>query len=223
MNDLITKSEACRLLGIQKRTLYKYLNRGYIKKVNHEHHIYLDKKDVLKFREALENPLPKTDAITVAKMNAQMREQEEDIKLIKRVLDLYNEPLELEDFSIHALYSAVTALEIETWDEGWEREWGELLVRFREEDFFQLERITGDDHPWKPFYKFLLVVQEIIRKREDKELNELYSAAREHFRKLILIWIEIKQSPKILDTLPKSEFGRWAITRLRERYSKRGS
>lgn len=220
MNDLITKSEACKLLGVQKRTLYKYLNRGYIKKVNHQNRIYLDKKDILKFRGALENPLPKTDAITVAKMNAQMREQEEDIKLIKRVLDLYNEPLELPDFSIHALYTAVCGLELDTWDEGWEKEWAELLIRFREEDFFQLEKITGDEHPWKPFYKFILVVQELIRKREDRELTELYNAAREHFRKLILIWLEIKQSPKELDTLPKSEFGRWVMARMREKYNK---
>ena len=217
---LITRTEAMKILGVQRRVLFKYMKRGYLRKVNHNSRLYLDRDDVLAFKEAQENPLSKPDAVILAKVCAQVREQQGEIDVIKRLLDLYNEPLNLEDFSINALYSAAIALDISTWDEGWENEWAELLVRFREEDLFQLERITGDEHPWKPFYKLIMVIQELLKAKNNKELNSLLDAAREHFRKLILIWIEIKNSPRMLDTLPRSEFGRFVMARLREKHSK---
>jgi hypothetical protein len=164
--------------------------------------------------------MKKMDSVMISKMQAQIREQQADIDTIKKVLDLYNEPLHLEDFSIKSLYNAAIALEIDTWEKGWEQEWAELLIRFREEDLFQLEKITEDRHPWKPFYKLIMVIQELLRVKENYELLELYNSAREHFRKLILIWLEIKNESSLLDKLPKSEFGKLAIIKLREKYKK---
>lgn len=193
--------------------------KGYLRKINYHKRLYLDKKDVLAFKRALHDPIKGPDAIILTKLQGQVREQQNDIDTIKRILDLYNEPLELEDFSIHALYKAASALDIPSWEEGWEKEWGELLIRFREEDLFQLEKITSDEHPWKPFYKLIMVIQELMLKQNKQEYIELYNSAREHFRKLILIWIEIKNSPKALDQLPKSEFGKAVLLQLRNKFS----
>lgn len=218
--ELISKEEACAMLNVKLRTLYKYLERGYLRKVNKKNRLFLVKKDVETLIVALKDPINVADKILISKLYAQIREQENDLNIIKRIMNLYYEPLELEDFSITALYRAAERLEISDWEDGWEDEWGTLILRMREEDLFQLEKITGDEHPWKPFYKLLLVTQEIFRKRGDYTYAEQYNAAREHLKKLITIWCEIKNKPKALEHLPKEEFGKWVVTRLRERYKK---
>lgn len=221
MDELISRTEACELLNVEMRTMFHYLNKGYLKKIERGRRTYLSKNDVLLFKKALEDPLINPDKLLLTKIYLQVQQQQLDIDTVKKLLDLYHEPLNLEDFSILALYNAATALDIQSWDENWEQDWLELLIRFREEDFFQLEKVTKDPHPWKPFYKLILVTQDILDKRGDKELVEKYTSVRERFKKLILIWCEIKNSPRALVTLPAKEFGKHFIARLIKKYSKK--
>lgn len=218
--QLISRTQACEILGVKERTIYNYLQKGYLKKVSKKKRIYLVKQDVENFKKSLEAPLPAPDRLMITKLYAEVRQQQKDIELIQKVLNLHHEPLNLPDFSMLALYNALETLDINNWDSGWEEEWGEIILRLREEDFFQLETLTKNPQPWKPFYKFMQTAQDIFSKQKNHELIKIYAAAREHLKTLVLIWLEVKNTPKVLDELPPEEFGKWIIAKLKTKYKK---
>jgi len=216
--ELITRTEASKILGVTERTLFTYLERGYLKKVVKQKRIYLVKSELEQLKEAIQNPLQIVDKLLFLKLQLQIKEQQADLDTIKRILNLYYEPLEMPDFSILSMYKTAERLDFETWESNWEEDWAIFVLRLREEDLLQLERITNEEHPWEPFHKLLLVVQGVLEKRNDYKLLDLYAAAREHLRKLIIIWLELKKSPRILELLPAEEVGMWAIRKLRQKY-----
>lgn len=217
-DELVSRTDACNTLGVTERTLFTYLEKGYLKKVVKQKRIYLVKSEIELLRKAIENPLQIVDKVLFLKMQFQLKEQQADLDTMKRILNLYYEPLEMPDFSILAMYKTAERLDFETWDNNWEEDWATFILRLREEDFLQLERLTENEHPWKPFHKLLLVVQSALEEKHEYKLLDLYAAAREHLRKLIVIWLEIKKAPRILELLPPDEVGTWTINKLRKRY-----
>jgi len=217
---LITKKEAERVLGVTSRTIYRYIEKGYLKQIDKNKRLYLDSEEVEGLKKALEDPVKDIDKTIISKLFAMIKEQRSEIDTIKRILNLYYEPLELEDFSIKAYYSTALDLKIETWPEGWRSEWPLFIMRLREEDLFQLEKVVSDPHPWKPFLKMIMVIQEILKKEKDIQHLELFSAARKHLNNLITVWCEIKGEPKVHQQMSSSEFGKFTIARLREKLSK---
>jgi len=217
---LITKKEAARILGVTPRTLYRYIEKGRLKQIDKNSRLYLESSEVEAFKLALEEPIKDIDKMIVNKLFAMIKEQKSEIDTIKRVLNLYYEPLELEDFSLRAYYTAALELDIKGWPEGWKSDWPTFIMRMREEDFFQLERVLSDPHPWKPFLKMVMVLQDILRKEKDLEHLQLFSAARKHLNNLITVWCETKGEPKVSQHMSTEDFGKFAIARLREKLSK---
>lgn len=217
---LITKKEAAEILGVTSRSVYRYILKGHLKEVQRDGGIFLESEEVEALKVAHENPIKKIDGTIVNKLLAMIKEQRSEIDTIKRVLNLYNEPLELEDFSIRAYYNTAAELDILNWPKDWKTEWPMFILRLREEDLFQLERVMETPHPWKAFLKMLMVIQEILKKEKDYENLQLFNAARKHLNILISIWCEVKGEPKPATYMSTEEFGKFAIARLREKLLK---
>ena len=122
-DELVSRTDACNTLGVTERTLFTYLEKGYLKKVVKQKRIYLVKSEIELLRKAIENPLQIVDKVLFLKMQFQLKEQQADLDTMKRILNLYYEPLEMPDFSILAMYKTAERLDFETWDNNWEEDW----------------------------------------------------------------------------------------------------
>jgi len=216
----ITRTRAAKILGVKPKTLESYIWKKYLTKIVMHGRIYVDRTEVEALRNGMNNPVPEVSGIVINKLAAILKEQQKDIEVIKRVLDMYNEPLDMEDDSISALYRAAIDLRIESWPENWIEEWTNTILRMRCEDFFQLEKATTDEHPWKPFLKLMMIIQDVLRKNKEFERLEIANSARGHLDNLVKVWCEVKGKPKDATKLEASEFGRIAICNIRDRYLK---
>ncbi len=217
---IITRTRAAKIMGVKPITIEDYVRKGYLTRISIHGRIYVDKNEVEALKNGISSPVKDVNGIIVSKLTALIKEQQKDIEVIKRILNMYNEPLDMEDFSIEALYKAAIELRFESWPVDWINEWISTFIRMRCEDFFQLERITGDEHPWKPFLKLIMIIQDILRKEKKFDELETANSARAHLDEIINIWCQVKNK-SVKDTkLEVAEFGKIAIYNIRERYLK---
>jgi len=216
----ITRTRAAKILGVKPKTLESYICKKYLTKIVMHGRIYVDKTEVEALKNGMNNPVPDVSGIIINKITAILKEQQKDIEVIKRVLDMYNEPLDMGDQSILALYKAAIELDIQSWPENWVEEWTSTIIRMRCEDFFQLEKLTNDENPWRPFLKIMMIIQDLLRKNKEFEKLTVANSARGHIDSLIKIWCEVKSRPNDANKLNASDFGKIAIGNIRERYLK---
>ncbi len=217
---IITRTRAAKIIGVKPVTIEDYLRKGYLNRIVIHGRIYVDKDEAEALKAGLNSPVKDVNGVIVSKLTAIIREQQKDIEVIKRILNMYNEPLDMEDFSIEALYKAAIELRFESWPEDWIDEWIATIIRMRCEDLFQLEKITNDEHPWKPFLKLIIIIQDVLRKEKKFDVLETANSARAHLDEIINVWCQVKNKPSRNIKLEVAEFGKIAIYNIRERYLK---
>ncbi len=192
----MNKKEAANFLGVTERTISNYINRGYINPDRVTG--IINEQELRQFKRIVDSPIP-LNKLSFSRLLMKVEKQERELSVIKRILDLYNEPLTLTDTALVSLYNMADFNKKDLWPDGWELHWADYLNRMDDDLFVRLESLTNDAHPWIKFYNLCKAIE--ATKLPD-ELKMLYSKARYKLIGLAYIWAKYKgESSSIYKTL----------------------
>lgn len=198
MNTFITKQRAAELLGVSERTIFRFLERCYLRPAKQGGESGVFQEDVLALREVREkektrdhkDSLPfAINAKTIGALHARISALECRMATVLRMLGISAEPLRLTDPEIAALYEQAVNQSETGWSPYHEDQWCDLFERLRHEDLEQLERVTGDAHPWRPFAR---LASTMFLAPCNSELRGQLAAGRNHLRQLALVWVHLQ-------------------------------
>lgn len=158
---VMTKTEAAKLLGVSERGVYRYISRGYLRLAHDSGRTGVWESEVLGLKRVRDADAERRGELlpfavnktTLAMLHARIRTLEMQMTVIARILGVRHDPLGLTDPELAALATTAAGLAEEGWPPHVEEMWAGVFVRLRLEDLEQLERLTGDDHPWRPFHR----------------------------------------------------------------------
>lgn len=192
IGDLMNKKEAATFLGVTERTITNYINRGYLNpdRVTGE----INEVELKQFSRIIDTPIP-LNKLSFSKLLMKVERQERELGVIKRILDIYDEPLALTDSALMSLYNMADIAKKDMWPEGWEVYWADYLNRLDDDVFMRIEQLTKDQHPWIKFYNLCKALQEL---KLSHELNMLYSRARYKLVSFAYIWAKYKGESSVV-------------------------
>jgi hypothetical protein len=190
----MTKKEAAKFLGVTERTINNYITKGYLKQE-------ITEEDLKQLKSATNSLIP-FNKISFNKLLLQVEKQERELNIIKRVLNLYNEPHHLNDKTILAIYDMAEVNKIKYWPDDWQFQWADFISRLTEKDLDQLEKLSSDKHPWLKFYKLCSSIEEM---NLSPEINSLYKFAIHHVLQLAVVWVKIhEKNIEVLQVIHKA-------------------
>ena len=189
-SEFVSKAEAAKILGVNQRTIYRYILAGRLRMCPHGRHRGVRRSDLRQLQREREDPQPfAINQRLMARIGSQIRITRMELELCKEALNLRWKPLGLTGEQL-----------VERHREAREHAaacpperipgWIEFLARLRHVDLETIEALTNDAQPWVPF--FLLAAR--IEPTMDQEIREpslkkLLAAGREHVDMLVYAWI----------------------------------
>lgn len=188
----MNKKEAADFLGVTERTINNYINRGYLNpdRVTNQ----INEVELKQFKRIIDTPIP-LNKLSFSKLLMKVEKQERELGVIKRILDIYDEPLAITDSALVSLYNMADIAKKDQWPEGWELYWADYLNRIDDDMFMRLEQLTKDQHPWIKFYTLCKALQAL---NLPQEINILYNRARYKLIGLAYIWAKYKGENSIV-------------------------
>lgn len=201
----LTKAEAARVLGCSVRTVFYRIQRGELRPYPNGPRVDVLEEDVIAYRDSKrktdgERALPfAINRQTLLRLDTEVRVLRHELNQVLRVLNIRRDPLRLSDLEASALYKTALGYVTDGWPPQIEEMWANYFLRFSTEHFDQVERITKDHHPWRPFLKLANTMQ---LRPYNTELSLQLSSGREHMQSMVSVWFEIKRiSPRQLDAM----------------------
>jgi len=205
----LTKKEAAKVLGCSERTIFYKVQRGELRTVKNGHRVDILEEDVIALRDSQrksdgEKALPfAINRQTLMRLHTENSILRRDVDQILRVLNIRKDPLRFTDLEITSLYQMANTYASDGWPPHVEETWAGYLQRIDAQHFGQIERMTKDSHPWRPF---LRLASTMALRPYNTELSIQLSSAREHMQMMTSVWFEIKQiSPRQLDAMLNRE------------------
>lgn len=197
----MNKKEAANFLGVTERTINNYINKGYLL-TDIKLRGFVNDESVKQFKRILESPIP-LNKLSFTKLLMTVERQERELAVIKRILNIYDDPLNLPDNAILSIYNMADITKLKSWPEDWELDWADYLNRITDKDLQQIEKLTGELHPWIRFYKLCVALEEL---KLPVEINNLYIRARNRFIQLANVWVTVRGNTEVLKVLHKHPF-----------------
>lgn len=197
-SGFVTKEKAAAILDCHLVTIYKYIKKGYLRTETKGRHILVCEDDLLQFKKAKDEPLPfPVNKITIAQLFARVTVLESYVSVIRRLLNIKYEPLSLTDPEIRNLYLMATEYAINGWPPHAEEMWADTFVRMKMEDLQQLEQVTEDPHPWRPFLRLAASMH-----TQGYDHKDQFAAGRNNVHVLGSLWCQLKgESVKDFDLM----------------------
>lgn len=177
----MTKKEAANFLNVTERTITNYICKGYLTKE-------LREEDVKQLKLSLNSSIP-FNKVSFMNLLLKVEKQEKELEVIKRILNIYSEPLNLNDQTLIAIYNMADIKKIESWPEDWAIQWVDFISRLSDKELSRLEQLAHDPHPWIKFYNLCKAILEIV---QQLELKGLYNHALNHLLQLTNVWIRLR-------------------------------
>ena len=201
-STFVALSEAARRLKVSESTIQAYVRWGYLRASKKKTEVHKD--DILAL-EAERDSAPPLDKIGFAKLYNENKLLKAEVGVLKRIANLRVEPLDLTDSEIASFYR----LAHEHLNNGCplehEEEWVELLSKVQHSDLIQLEKVTQDQQPWRPFFN--LAAQLSVAAR--KHLRSSFDACQGHIKIVAGIWLQTHGgTPTVLDVIPSQVLAR---------------
>jgi hypothetical protein len=197
-SKFLSKAEAAKILGRDERSVYRYLQKGLLSAAHQGKTIGVWEEEVVRLKGALvEHKNPKDLAISL--LRADIAVLKSQVSTLMRMMDVRREPLNLTDPEIQALYKMTEVYSMTGWSPQVEDSYADTFVRMQDNDLEQLERLTGDAHPWRCF---LLLASTMHLSPHDKNLRMQFEYGKTHLSMLAGVWcLRRGDTPKTLDLL----------------------
>jgi hypothetical protein len=197
-DDFVTKEEAAQILEKGIRTVYRYIDKGWLKTCHRGNLIGTSRQSVYSLKAEMEreaNPY----LIHTKILEHRLAVAESRISAMMRMLNLRNEPLSLTDPEAKSLYDMVDYCAKQGWSPHNEETFIDSFMRMRDENLEQFRQVTGDEHPWRPF---LMLAGTIRAALFNRALQTDADLAASHLNVLSLMWCKRRgESAKTFDLL----------------------
>ena len=201
----LTKREAAQVLGCHVRTVFEKIRRGELRPVPNGKRVDVLEEDVIALRDSKrkfdgERSLPfAINRQTIHRLDTEIRVLRQELNQVLRVMNIRRDPLKVSDLEIVSLYKTAVQYVAEGWPPQVEEAWATYFLRLSIDNFKQLERMTEDHHPWRPFLK---LVNTMVLQPYNTELTIQLSSGRDNLQSMASVWFEVKRiSPRRLDAM----------------------
>lgn len=206
---LLTKKEAAQVLGCSLRTIFYKIQRGELRAVVDGPLVCVEEEDVIALRDMKrKSDGDKTrpfaiNAQTLMRHDAEIRVLRQELDQVLRILNVRREPLKVSDLEITSLYKTAEQYASEGWPPQIEEMWASYFLRIQVSHFAQIESMTKDEHPWRPF---LRLVKTMVLRPYNTELALQLASGRDHLQGMVTVWFEIRRiPPRRLDAMLRDE------------------
>lgn len=192
----LSKGEAAKILGCHVRTVFKLIERGELRPYAQGHLVGVSEEDVIALRDSKlkrveERRLPfAINRQAMLRLHTEVRVLRQELDQVLRVLNIRREPLVLSDLEAEALYKTAHEYATEGWPPQIEEMWASHFLRLQVTHFNQIQHITKDRHPWRPFMK---LASTMVLQPYNTELVIQLSSGREHLQSMVSVWFEVNQ------------------------------
>ncbi len=203
-SNYLTIDQAAAILGVNKRSIYRYVNRGVLRSQYDGHNTLILEEDVRHVKkgrhDALSSPVKRD---LVVNLQAQIQTLQMQMATVMRILNVRYDPLGFTVPEYLNLYKSAQELSTNGWAPQHEEIWSEYFVRMTVEDLESLEVASDDKHPWRPF---LRLVTTMHLNPYNKHLVEMFAAGRTNIQHIAGVWCVLKEeSPRTFDVLQERD------------------
>ncbi len=196
--DFVTKEEAAQILEKGIRSVYRYIDKGWLATAHRGSLIGTTRQSVYSLKAEMErevNPY----LIHSKMLEHRLAVAESRISAMMRMLNLRNEPLTLTDPEARSFYEMVDYSARQGWPPHNEETLIDSFMRMRDDNLEQFHQVSGDEHPWRPF---LLLAGTMRAALFNRALQTDADLAASHLNVLSLMWCKRKgESVKTFDLL----------------------
>ncbi len=199
-NKFVRKEKAADLLGVSKRTIFRYMQRGLLKPAFNGKTIGVNEDDVLKLRNSQEIDAPTVlDRDLVMKLMVEVDTLKTQVATCLRILNVKFDALNLTGPEYRSLYEMMDIYSVKGWSPHVEQQMADTFVRLRIDDLEKMEEVTQDPHPWRPILRLATTMHLGCF---DKGLQDQLAAGRSNVHNVSGMWCTLKgASPKAFDLL----------------------
>lgn len=201
--------EAANRLGRSKRSVHNYVKRGFIKRTFQDGVVVLRREDVEQLAIELGADLPAMNRQTFFKMQARLERVENEMRAVKHILEIRDEPLRPSADEVRGVYGAArAALGVGKWSTEEVGSWANLFDRMDEGFLEILIKATQEQKAWVPIFELCLSMQKEAAKHFQSSLEwqaryKHLDEGRKKLRATIIVWTEMGRgtSPESLLTV----------------------
>lgn len=205
----IARTRAAEILGMSERNVYRLIRKGLLRRAPLGQDTGVLEDDVLAYvraraERAASGPAElAVNQASLATMMARLQAVESRLAIVFRLLNIEAAPMTLTDPEALSLYRSATELAENGWSPFVEAQWAQTFVRVRIENLEQIERLTGDPHPWRVLHRLCATM---LLVPYDKNLMNELSLGKANLFSLIGIWCQLKDvGPREMDALVARE------------------
>lgn len=186
--DFITKEEASDILGKHARTIARYIDSGILQAAHKNKKVGVSRQSLYRLKEDIEKEMNPTRAI-LQKLESRLLVAEGRISAMMRMLNMRYEPLILTDPEVKNLYEMVVHSAKAGWMPHNEEMFIDTFLKLTDTFLDQVEKLTEDKHPWRPF---LMLASTMKQALYDRVLKPDIELAVSHLMVLAEIWCRRK-------------------------------
>lgn len=205
----VTKARAAEMLGMSERNIYRLIRKGLLRRAPLGEDTGVLEDDVLAYvraraERAAAGPAElAVNQASLATMMARLQAVESRLAIVLRLLNLEVAPMTLTDPEALSFYQSAMELAENGWSPFVEAQWAHAFVRVRIENLEQIERLTGDPHPWRVLHRLCATM---LLVPYDKSLMNELSLGKANLFSLIGIWCQLKDvGPREMDAIVARE------------------
>lgn len=191
----VTRAQAAKFLGVHERTIFRRIEAGALRPCTDGRRRGVLREDVLALKRCDEDPPPiAINRETINRMDTELRVLKRELQMCWHVLDMRRWSLELSAEELVAKYHAAE----KELAHGTESEWVDIVARVRWSDFETIERVTGDRHPWRTFWRLADRLTNTRAVQRSFELQRTLSAAARRLEEMSHGWIIVRHDEERL-------------------------
>lgn len=201
----ISIEKAAEALSISRRMVYYRIKKGSLRTVKNGQKQLVLRRDVT---QILEERKIHQITVTVSKKTVQSHERrihmlENQVRLLMRMQDLFNEPLTLSAIELKNFHEQAEYCLKESWSPQQEHMWKDFFIRLRIEDLEKLGPVLFVAEPWLVFHSLCKAIMEAPH---DLELVLQFSAGKTNLERIAYVWATAnKKNSKELDKIIKTD------------------
>jgi hypothetical protein len=190
-----TFNEAAKILSKSKRSIYIYVKNGFIRKTYSPElgQTLLIKEDVEQLKKDKGIGLPPINHNTVYELLNRVTKLEEDMAVVRTILDITSEPLRLPPTNAIFLYTEASVSfrdRLNKWSLEEIQTWINLLQRMDVKTLEVIGSAASTDTPWQPFYELCVAMVDHCKSSHLTEVTKL-EGCKSNLNKNIHLWLEM--------------------------------
>lgn len=197
-DDFMTKEDAAKILEKGLRSVYRYIDKGWLQTAHNGTLIGTTRQSVYRLKAEMDREVNPYH-LGMKMLEHRLAIAESRITAMMRMLNLQHSPLILTDPEAKSFYDMVDYQSKEGWPPHNEESCIDSFMRMRDENLVQFNEVTGDEHPWRPF---LMLAGTMRAALFNRHLQTDADLAASHLNVLAQMWCKRRgESTKTFDLM----------------------